>query len=156
MARSNQIARVVGVAGAVALVALYFAGSRSESTDQSPTASASPSGLPPSHPGPADLIALLDGLRVGDDVSGWKVHSIDPPADGVAWVSMRRDDAVFGVGIVRKGTSKAPPPIVLDAYEIGYGRVTSGLPGDAMAGVAQAIADRVRKTEKSVPVPAGM
>ncbi|UQA60368.1 hypothetical protein [Polyangium aurulentum] len=111
--------------------------------------------------GPPDpaLVALLDGLTVGDEVNGWKVVNFYRPQNGVAWVELQKGETFFSVGIGARGTGKPPPPFMTQGYEVGYGMVRprgTGISGSEMSGVAEAIAGRIRKREGAVAKPAGL
>lgn len=157
---SNQprkVARIVGVVAGLALVGLFVSASRTRTApDAAKSAAVSAIDAPPLPPASADVIALLGGLRVGDDVAGCKVASITAPQAGTVFVFVRQGDGQFATGIVRKGTSKSLPPVTTDSYELGYGQVQGSPRADALPAVTEAIANRLRATEKTVPVPAGM
>jgi len=106
----------------------------------------------------ADVVALLGGLRQGDRIAGANVLAVLAPVERRCSVVVELDGTVFDIGISQKGTSKALPPVVLDKYELVWGGAR-GAPmksPDAVSAVTQAVADRVRANENSVPVPAGM
>lgn len=113
------------------------------------------SGPPPS----ADIVALLDGLSVGNEFNGWKVFDFNPTKDKVLWIEFGKDQAYFSVGIGSKGTGKPPPPIQTDQYEVGFGMVRpkgAAIPPDVMTQLAEQIASRIRKQEKLVPKPSAL
>jgi hypothetical protein len=111
--------------------------------------------------GPPDpaLVALLDGLTVGEEVNGWKVVNFYRPQNGVAWVELQKGETFFSVGIGAKGSGKPPPPFMTQGYEVGYGMVRprgTGISGSEMSAVAEAIAGRIRKREGAVATPGGL
>lgn len=152
----NRIARIAGVTAAIGLVALFLASGRQPVAGPDAAGSSSAAQLPQVSEAPGDVTALLDGLRVGDDIAGWAVHSITAPQDKRVWVFMHRGASVFGVGITRKGVSTQLPPLTTDSYEVGWGMAQGDPAGAAGSTIAQAIVDRIHKTEHAVPVPAGM
>ncbi|MDI1435165.1 hypothetical protein [Polyangium sorediatum] len=121
-------------------------------------APAEPFGPAPAPPDPA-LVALLDGLTVGNEVNGWKVVNFYPTNESVVWVELQKGEIFFSVGIGPKGTGKPPPPIQTESYEVGYGMPKprdAGIPAQEMTAAAEQVAARIRKREKEVPRPKGL
>ncbi len=147
------------VAGFLALFA-WKSTRPSRNPAAAPSASGSARSLAEPNRAPAgtDVVALLDGLTEGDELLGWRVVGIYAPNEGIAHVDCQKDGVAFLVGIGRKGSGKAPPPVVLDRYELGWGNVrgSGNMSSGDPASVASAIAERIRRTEKSVPMPAGI
>jgi len=107
----------------------------------------------------SDVIALLDGLKPGDKLEAVTVMAIDAPSERVVRVQVGVEGMAFTIGINLAGSSAGkPPPVTTGKYEIGYGnpRGTGELPPGAMGNAAEALAERIRRRENEVPVPAGM
>lgn len=152
-----KITHVVAVVVAIAAVVLLFLGGRG-GEKRTPN-EGSPNEFAGEEPtaGP-DVVALLDGLRVGDKLETSTVVAIDAPTERMVFVDLEAGGAVYSVGIARPGARDGGlPPITTDKYEIGYGlaRPKDPPPG-AMHNAAEVIATRIRKREHEVPVPAGM
>jgi hypothetical protein len=140
----------------VGFAALFIALMRAPSPE--PTAPA-PSASPIDQiPADESAIRLLGGLKVGDEVApGWKVLGIYGPYKKRIFVELDKNGAMFMVSIGVKGTSDFPPPVELEVYDITNG-FAHGFPAnpEEIKRVTGAIADIVRKTEKTVPRPKGM
>lgn len=151
-----QLTRVLAVLTVVTVVVVLVKGRGSprpkgevpqnELTDEAP-------------PAAGDVSALLDGLKPGDTLEAVKVLAIDAPSKRVVQVHVGVEGMAFTIGINLAGSSAGkPPPVTTGKYEIGYGnpRGTGELPPGAMGNAAEALAERIRRRENEVPVPAGM
>jgi hypothetical protein len=151
-----QLTRVLAVLTAVVVVVVLVKGRgsskpqaevpRNELIDEAPRAA-------------GDVIALLDGLKPGDKLEAVTVLAIDAPSERVVRVHVGVEGMVFTIGISRAGSSAGkPPPVTTGRYELGYGnaRGSGELPPGAMGNAAEALAERIRRRESEVPLPAGM
>jgi hypothetical protein len=145
----------LGGLAAVALIAWFLTGvgKPKNETKRAP----GPEGEEP--PAAADVIALLDNLQPGDPLGHGVVLAIDAPIERIVWVDVRVGDRVFGVGVGASGTGgDKPMPITTEKYEVRYGmlRGDGDLAPGAFMVAAEDLASRVRRRERTVPLPAGM
>ncbi len=151
----RRLHRVLGAFAVLALVAWLLTGLDRTTTETK--RHPGPEGEEP--PAAADVIALLDDLQPGDRLGPGIVLAIDAPIERIVWVDVRVGQRVFGVGLGASGTGgEKRMPITTDKYEVRYGMLRGDgdlAPGAYMA-AAEALAERVRRRELAVPVPAGM
>ncbi|MDC0740987.1 hypothetical protein [Polyangium mundeleinium] len=159
-------ARIAAAALLLGILGFLVAAQSDPNTPASPAvganadapAPAEPFGPAPAPPDPT-LVALLDGLTVGNEVNGWKVVNFYPTSESVVWVELQKGEIFFSVGIGPKGTGKPPPPIQTEMYEVGYGMPkprNAGISTQEMTAAAEQVAARIRKREKEVPRPKGL
>jgi hypothetical protein len=106
-----------------------------------------------------DVIALLDGLRAGDDLAGCTVLTIASPKEGQVAVDMQKADGLFAVSVAAKKAERDRlPPVETAQYNVFIGHVRGTTPPsrDVMSKAAEALAERIRRREGQVPRPAGM
>ena len=109
-------------------------------------------------PAPADVIALLDGLKAGDDVATWKCAFIMLPSSGdmmkSVTVGLEKGDEKFVVSFAATGVLKYQANYSTEQYAFYYATETPGAPlaADRDAAV-KAVQERVARTEKTVPRP---
>lgn len=157
--RKSPIAKAIALLVVVAAVAVYAG--RAEVDDQGPVQPQKRFN-PYVGPEPAagdDVIALLDGLKPGDEVAGLEVLAIDAPVERVVYVDVGTATKVFSVGISRLGTrADKSPPVTTDQYELTYGntRGDGELPTGSLRNSAEAVAERIRRREHQVPTPEGL
>jgi membrane-associated protease RseP (regulator of RpoE activity) len=115
---------------------------------------------PPPPPAAPDVIALLDGLQVGDKLGPCEVSELQGVKDGRARVVAKKDDTPVTLEIVRLGEKGPTPPATTEQYGVFYkisrGELSEQLPIAVIEGAAKALAKRLEKTERTVPPPAGM
>lgn len=105
------------------------------------------------------VVALLDGLAVGERIAGWEVLQIDGPRDGVVYIELGRDHLIFPLMVARVGTLPELPPLQTERYAIYHGHAhppDASIPDGALRAISHGIARRIRSTEGHLPVPAGM
>jgi hypothetical protein len=144
--------------GAVVVAILVFALTRIpvESGAAAPRGSAS--GGPPSPAGAtpptAEDIALLGGLKTGDDLAGWKVTAItrssvaDMKDTPTVWI--QKGEASFIVWIAEKGRSDRPVPVETQKHALYFG-VLVGMKGEDTNPPLEALAARIKASESKSP-----
>lgn len=152
-----QLTRILAVGVAVVVVVVLLRG-RDSSNRQGESAAKS-EWVEDAPAAASDVVALLDGLKRGDKLESVSVLAIDAPSDRVVRVHVGVEGMAFTIGINLAGAAPGKlPPVRTGKYEIGYGntRGTGELPPGAMGNAAEALAERIRRRENAVPVPAGM
>ena len=129
-------------------------GSAGAAGSAGPTGSASSTPPVPASP---EVIALLDGLKVGDDVAGWKVTFIFLPSSGPKTVTIgfEKAETRFSVSVAADGSLQFQTTYTTEKYALFYPTIDegdAGTPEDKLA-VVKAIQARVAKTEKTIPKP---
>jgi hypothetical protein len=98
---------------------------------------------------PAD-VALLDGLKVGDELGGWKVAAITRSSvmdmNGALAVWLEKAPATFIIWITDKGAKRKLPPLETERHAIYYGALLNAA-GTNIQGAVDAVAARVRTSE---------
>ena len=110
-------------------------------------------------PGPYrdDLRALLGGLSAGDDLGGFVVQAVGTAAGGGASIDLAHGEERCMLTVTRHARLAYSPPAATDRYDVYWGRMTpSTLPEDRLRPALVALLARLRRTETSVPMPAGM
>jgi len=110
-------------------------------------------------PAPPDVTALLNGLSLGNEIDGWKVVSFNVMKEKIVWIEFGNNNVYFSVGIAAKGSSRTPPPIQTDLYEVGYGMIRprgTNIVPDVFTKLTEQVASRIRLREKEVPKPAAL
>ena len=152
------VTRVVAVLFALSVVAAFVLGSMDRGPDK-PSKSPASQLVGKNPAAGADVLALLDGLKVGDELGGVRVLAIEAPVQGIVHVEVGTETKAFSVGIGVSGSGgDKRPPVTTDLYEIGYGHVRGEgeLPPEALRNTAEAVAERIRRTEHRVPRPQNM
>jgi hypothetical protein len=116
----------------------------------------------PSSANAAPRIPLLDGLGVGDVIGAFRVSKIfvsrshtDQPQLSI---ELERENAGFTVWVARKPLVKNPP-MSTDRYALTYGDarpVGVVIVQPTYDAAMTAIAERIRRTEATAPVPEGL
>ena len=154
----SPVARIIALVVALAAIGIYVGGRAERNTSSKSGQPVNPYVGPEPH-ADDDVIALLDGLKPGDEIGGLEVLAIDAPIDRVVRVDVGTATKVFSVSIRRLGSGgDKVPPVTTDKYEITYGcvRGEGELPSGVMRDSAGSIAERIRRRELEVAVPAGM
>lgn len=117
------------------------------------------SGVQIARSAPADVVALLDGLRPGARIGDFTVFRIrTEPEQHRIEIELAGEKVGFSIWIEKK--SATPAPRQTGNYSIFFGRPweqgEAKLPADAQGPVLDDISARLKKTEGSVPVPKGM
>jgi hypothetical protein len=106
--------------------------------------------------------ALLDGLAPGSDVGEWKVTRIvvneSVEKKPQLAIELERKGSGITVWVGRKENVKNPP-VVTDKYALTFGHARpygEPIPEGAAESTMQKIAERVRRTEATAEVPAGL
>lgn len=140
----------------IALASLGVAACNSSPQGGAPAPSAS-AGIPRALPAPAgaEILALLDGLAVGDKVGGVPVVAIGAiDARGTIPVVIEQGGAI-SVVVIAARTETPAPPVSTKSYSVFFegfdGR--NPLSQQQVLEAAKDIAARLRKTEDKLPVP---
>ncbi len=153
----NRLGCALGVAGALVVFVLFVLSvARTVKTgDTAPSSSAAAAEKPGEEAKGAR--ALLDGLRPGDSLAGWRVLRTRYTADKRLALDVERDHSGFTVWVGRKGADKRQPPEQTDRYDLYFGKPWGKkIPDDAETKVLGEVAVRVRRTEKTAPTPPGI
>jgi len=116
---------------------------------------------PPSHEAPAskpptDVAALLGGLGLGDSIASLRVARVQVRDNHALVIELDAGNgASMRATIARSGVLGFHAPRATGAYEIFYESVR-GVDDATRDAVLDAIAERLRRTERDVPVPEGM
>lgn len=105
-------------------------------------------------PAAPDALALLGGLKVGDELGPLTVRGIEMSYQKNLVVRVEKGDknAYLAIGPLSK--ESAPPPQASEKY--GFYSVSGNAPPPAAEDLSKALlalAERVKKTEGTVPVP---
>ena len=103
-------------------------------------------------------LALLDGLRVGDMVEGFKVEWIGAVgSNGAMTVRLSEAGRKLNVSIALKST-RPMPPVYTDKYAVYFDSLdaSNSVGSQRALEVVEALAKRIRRVEKDMPVPPGM
>jgi len=112
--------------------------------------------------GSSDALPLLQGLKPGDPIGEWTVsrilvnESVDKKPQLA--VEMERKGSGITIWVARKENVKNPP-LSTEKYALTFGHPRvygEEIPKDAYEKQMAAIAARVRATEATAPVPAGL
>ncbi len=107
-------------------------------------------------PAPAEAVALLGGLQVGEKLAGWTVLGITGPVDRVLRIDLAFHEIRFSISLAARGAVKYPAPRTTETYDLYYGhphpRGTT-IPESATRAIMAGIERRVRKHEATVVVP---
>jgi hypothetical protein len=100
---------------------------------------------------------LLDGLRPGDSIAGWRVH-VMRVLDRQLGLDLTSGKDVVTVWIAKKGELEAPAPRETDRYAIYYGFPPESQPAALrdMETLLTEVETRIRRTEATVPPPPGL
>jgi hypothetical protein len=124
--------------------------------DPPPPVDADAGGAPRAASAPADIVALLDGVRPGDVAADARLSRVDvTPERSIALVFLM-GEAELPFWIARKGTQAFRPPRSTERYDLFFGKPTASVPDDAVTRILEELERRVRRTEDRVPVPAGL
>lgn len=138
------------------LAALCLGACRSADSSPTPPTASATGALPPA--AGTEIVALLDGLKVGDSLSGTSVLAVGAlDARGAIPIVIELAGKRTRL-VVTAPTDHPPAPVQTKRYSIFYE------PFDARGNVASeelqqamnALAVRLRKTEAVVPTPAGL
>lgn len=105
---------------------------------------------------PAEAVALLDGLQVGEKLAGWTVLGITGPVDHVLRVDVARDEIRFSISVAARGAVEYPAPRTTETYDLYYGHPHprgTEIPESATRAIMAGIERRVRRNEATVEVP---
>jgi hypothetical protein len=104
-----------------------------------------------------EVTALLDGLKTGDKLGAADVVHVSPVTEGRIDVEVSRGEARGKIFVVKR-TERPSPPASTTQYSVFYRTEKSQtpMPNEALDAACQALAERLRKTESSVPAPAGL
>lgn len=112
--------------------------------------------LPP--PAGPEVVALLDGLAVGNKVGGVPVLAVGAiDARGTIPIVIGQEGEA-SIIVVAARTETPSPPVNTKSYSVFY-ETFDARPPVSQQGLAQAmkdVADRLRKTEEKLPVPASL
>jgi hypothetical protein len=104
-------------------------------------------------PAPASAIALLGGLRVGDELAGWKVAAItlasDPPTKGAIAIDLAQHDTKFTIWVARKGRSSVRAPHATQDFDVFFG--PSEIQAAAVKPALERVLERVKANEANAP-----
>ena len=110
----------------------------------------------------ASTAPLLEGLTEGSTLGEWKVVRIGsdlaPNQAPQFAIDFERKGSFVSVYVGRKEAVQMPP-ITTERYGISHGHLRpegEPIPPGSAEQLANQIADRVRRTEKTAPVPAGL
>lgn len=142
--------------GVLVLVAVSIG--RNLAPSSAPAASAS-AAIHVDNSAPADVVALLDGLRPGDKFGDWVVSRISTDAPRHRFrIELEQPQLGWSVFVEKKGAT--PAPRQTDKYSIFYGNAfeqgAAKMPAGYQDSVMDAVVTRIQKTEASAPVPAGL
>jgi hypothetical protein len=106
---------------------------------------------------PPDVQALLDGLTLGQPIGSFQVHFVRR-VDRRIGVDLRAGEAVMTVWIAQKGGSAERAPRETERYAIYYGSAPNAaeLMNRELDTLLGEFESRIRRTETSVAVPAGL
>jgi hypothetical protein len=120
---------------------------------------AAPSGLaapePPPIQAPPSALAVLGGLKVGDDIAGWKVEELtltdDSTMKGALAIALAQHDTKFTIWVARKGGANVRPPYTTRDHDVFFG------PAEIQATAVQPAVDRILELVKAneTTAPAG-
>jgi hypothetical protein len=107
-------------------------------------------------PAPAEAIALLDGLVVGEKLAGWTVLGITGPSDNALHIDVARDETRFTVSIAPLGAMEHRPPRSTEHYALYYGHPhpkNTSIPENTIRAILAGVERRVRRNERTISVP---
>lgn len=133
--------------------------------DKTPTASTAPASTAPASsssvpgpdsapvPAPASAIALLGGLKVGDELAGWKVAALtltsEPPTKGAIGIELAQHDTKFTIWVARKGHSSVRAPHATQDFDVFFG--PSEIQPDIVKPALDRVIERVKANEANAP-----
>ena len=111
-------------------------------------------------PAPADVTLLLDGLVRGSKLDGdFTVRGISPPEARRVIIDVERGDLGFRIWLTRKGADERRPPASSARYALYVVQPrpsSDAITEDMKKAVLGDIKRRLKKTETSASVPAGL
>ncbi len=110
-------------------------------------------------PPPRGVSDALDGLTRGDNIAGFVVRAVSPVHEARIVVDVERGDVGFRVWIQRRDSGRQLPPAKTEKYALYVVQprpTTDAIGDDDQAAVLKALAARLRRREKTVPLPAGL
>jgi hypothetical protein len=106
------------------------------------------------------VAALLAGLGPNTPLVGrWRVRGVSPVTDGRIVIDVDRGDVGMRVWIVRRESDPRRPPAQTERYALYSVQprpAADSIDDEASGEVLRALASRLKSTESSVPIPAGM
>lgn len=108
---------------------------------------------------PHSVAEALDGLGPGDVLAGFRVRGVSPVHESRIVVDVERGDAGFRVWIQRRDNDRRLPPAKTDKYALYVVQprpTADAISDDDQAAVLKALAARLRRRERTVPVPVGL
>lgn len=154
----RRASAVYGSTCGLALIAMIFAAGCSKEEQRDPKADTS--ATPPAQPAPAgaDVLALLGGVKVGDEVEGYVVTWIGAVAsDGAIRVLLEQGGRRMRL-VVALYSEEPNPPVRTEKYALYYEsldhRQAAG--EDDCKRVLEQLAKKIRRVEDDVPAPSGM
>lgn len=109
-------------------------------------------------PAGAEIIALLDGLSVGQKIGGVSVAAIGAIDSRGTIPAVIEQGGAISMIVVAARTETPVPPVNTVSYSVFYERFDSrnGVPQAQLMDALRDIAARLTNTEKKLPVPAGL
>jgi hypothetical protein len=111
-------------------------------------------------PPPADVARLLDGLGPDTPLVGrWRVRGVSPVHEKKIVVDVDRGDIGFRVWITKPESDKRLPPHKTERYVLYTSQprpTAADVKDEDFAEVLKALGERIRRTELTAPIPAGM
>ncbi|UJR84368.1 Hypothetical protein I5071_64470 [Sandaracinus amylolyticus] len=109
-------------------------------------------------PAPRDVIAVLDGLAVGNEIEGWTVSEIGAPHDRRIAIELTRDEHRFRAVLAPPDAVPFEPPFRTERYVLLYepARMASDELAAERDRVLAALRDRIARAERSVPILRGL
>lgn len=138
----------------LAVPAVYL-GLRQRNPGQDPATSAIHR---PDVPGGGVETAFLDGMKVGDEVAGFRVAFVGAPRDDGLMLIEFEQNGTFARIVVGLLSAEPLPPAATAKYAVYFERVhdkQQATPEQASR-LADAVASRIRKGEEKVPAPSGL
>ncbi|MFT3769682.1 MAG: hypothetical protein QM820_29955 [Minicystis sp.] len=105
----------------------------------------------------AEVIALLDGLREGDDLAGFRVRRVRAPRDRIVAVEVEKDGTEISLTVAARGVVPHNAPRSTAQYDLFYDQHRDrAVPFETIAAPLGALGDRIARVEARVPRPPGM
>lgn len=132
---------------------------RADPSTSAPAPSSSvilPRQVPDAGPG---IRELLGGLKPGDSLGNAQVQKISSIAEGVIYIDLNKGDATGTITLARFAEQGPLPPVKTKKYALFFLTPTPQRPSLAqneLLSACEALAERLRATEDTVAVPAGL